>query len=276
MPQNQGQSDNVDTQFLDRRTRQQNAEVDRLVQQRLAQPDPDKPAPVQQTLSQAIDEIPSTAFRGSFGVDTGLLPFKVGKEPTTTFSEATVGQGMLSGIEKEAADTLSSIPNIALIAGTGGLGTIPAIAKVGGTRLLSAFFGLEMGKALWERYKEYYKTVQEEGGLGPRSRELLGRMTVLAGFTIKAGEHALTGQGTGFARTSKPAPGEGTPLAEVKKPGLVPNENVEAVLEAQKPKTTAEPSAGQATPAQGKPEAPSSQAAPPTVGEARVNLARID
>jgi len=167
---------------------------------------PDANAPVDPV--KAVDSLPAASFgtigpQGTFDVNKIRLPFRSEDNPRGSLMGALIGEGVLSGIEKEAVGTLTSIPNLLLIGGTLGLGTIPAIARYGGTRLLSAYFGLEMGKALWDRNKEYQQTIKDEGGLGPRSRELLGRMLVLAAFTAKAGEHALT-EGAPATGTPKP------------------------------------------------------------------------
>lgn len=208
----------IDQQYLQSRSQSENASVDALVQTKLqGQPS----APASPTPQQQVNALPSSTFAG----DT-IDPRFVGKGPMGLFglplhpaneaqppniAEHLVGPGFLSGLEKQATDIFQSVPNIAMFAASGALGTIPAIAEYGGSKLLSLYFGLTMGPALWQKNKEYQQALKEEGGLGPKSREILGRMAVLGGLAIKAGQDALGD--TLPASMQAPAPPE---------PGTVP------------------------------------------------------
>lgn len=205
----------VENDFLAKRQQARNDQIDAIVKSRMTADttkpqEPAPPDPVKQ-----VEALPSSSFGGTVEGDqvqttktpnemmlrqgAGLLAAKPAEGSIT---EAMIGPGMLSGVEKEAAATLESVPNIAMIAGSGALGSIPAIARYGGSRLLSAYFGLSMGQALWNKWGEYNQALRDEGTLGPKSREILGRMTVLAAMGIKAGEHAVT---DGAPGTTKPA-----------------------------------------------------------------------
>lgn len=214
----------IESDFLAHRQKLESNKNDAWVQSQLVDQPPAKGAPVPPpTPQQQVDALPSSAFTGAGG-DTvtdvtkqaspmglfGVPLLPKDKQAKGSLTEMAIGPGFMSGIEKEAADTLQSIPNIALISGAGAFGAIPAIASVGGSRLLSLFFGVQMGKQLWEKNKEYQQSLKDEGGMGPKSRELLGRMTVLAAFTITAGKHAAT-EGTTATATPKPADAAATP-----------------------------------------------------------------
>jgi hypothetical protein len=215
-----------DNSYLDSRDRARIDSLNQWVQSQIVASPSAKPAvPVIPTAQQKVDAIPSSAFTGAGG-DTVLPVTRPGftnnpffniappdAKPTPGIAETLVGPGFLSGVEKEASDTLNSVPNLVAFAGAGALGTIPAIARYGGSRLLSMYFGLSMGKALWQKNAEYQQSLQDEGGLGPKSRELLGRMAVLGAFAVQSAKHAFTGD-------AAPAPSPDLNPAPTPDPGL--------------------------------------------------------
>src|SRR4051812_22637880 len=101
-----GQND-IDAQYLAQRTTQRaQSNLDWLKTQATQ----DKPATQPQTPAQAVDALPSTAFgtiapRGMPTVTKPSemrLPFRSAEDPRGTIAGNTIGEGFLSGVEKEA------------------------------------------------------------------------------------------------------------------------------------------------------------------------------
>ena len=270
----------ADANFTAARAAATTADNSAWMNEQLAQSGQQPAAPAAPTDANPVDAMPSSTF-GRMAAMAGQLLHA--PAPQGTLTRRILGQGpaqdILSGAESQAADTLQSVPNLALIASSGALGTIPKLAEYGGSRLLSAWFGLSLGKALWTQYGQYRQAINNEGGLGPQSRELLGRMLVTAGLGIKSAQHALTTPGTTF-----PAPGaESSPAASPEGTLVVPEAST---TPASAPADTAgltdveAGSKGSPEPSTAAPAATAPVAATPAMdpfeGALRVNLKYID